>query len=130
MKNAEAMTRLISRQCLFRPLLDTYTVTTMSMELLVDHEIPERELMKRILDEVRLQLDQGLIKYGLYTFPLTLFLIWWGFAYLSENVLGVSLVFPVQCSPILQTHVFTINLVSSSQVKVSQQTQLKMHLNY
>ena len=63
-KNVEGMTKLISRQCLFRPILDTYTITAMSMELLVDKQIPERDLMKQILNEIQSQLEKGLIQYA------------------------------------------------------------------
>ncbi|KAK3928172.1 Glycerol-3-phosphate acyltransferase 1, mitochondrial [Frankliniella fusca] len=63
-KSKESMKRLMGRECLVRPLIDTYIVTAMSLRFLVDQEVTERDLMKKILSEVQAQLDQGFITYA------------------------------------------------------------------
>lgn len=62
--NKESMKTLMGRECLVRPLIDTYIVTAMSLRFLVDQEVTERDLMKKILSEVQLQLDQGFINHA------------------------------------------------------------------
>ncbi|XP_034256133.1 glycerol-3-phosphate acyltransferase 1, mitochondrial isoform X2 [Thrips palmi] len=62
LKNKEAMNRLLGRQSLIQPLIDTYIVTAMSLRFLVEKELTERDLMKKILGEVQSHLDEGFVK--------------------------------------------------------------------
>lgn len=62
LKNKKAMMRLLSRHSLVRPLLDTYIVTAMSLRFLVEKELTERDLMKKVLGEVQSHLEQGFVK--------------------------------------------------------------------
>lgn len=62
----EAMTVLRTRYSLFLPLIDTYIVTAMSLRFLLEKEVTERDLMKKILNEVQTLLHQGIVHHGLY----------------------------------------------------------------
>lgn len=65
-KDKEAMTLLRTRYSLFLPLIDTYIVTAMSLRFLLEKEVTERDLMKKILNEVQTLLHQGIVHHGLY----------------------------------------------------------------
>lgn len=57
----ECMAALVGRQRLLCPLFDTYTVTAMSLRFLVDQEVTERDLMKKILSAVQDHLSEGFV---------------------------------------------------------------------
>lgn len=62
--NGEAVKRLLRSQRLFRPLLDTYIATAMSLRFLLEKEVTERDLMKQILSQVQELLDNGFVDYA------------------------------------------------------------------
>lgn len=72
LNSKKAMTRLLNRHTIIQPLLDTYIVTAMSLRFLVEKELTERDLMKKVLGEVQSHLDQGFVKCGkLFSFVIT-----------------------------------------------------------
>jgi hypothetical protein len=55
---------------LLRPLIDTYVISSFCLNKLIDRSISERDLIQEILDEIKINIDQGIVNYGKHLFVI------------------------------------------------------------
>lgn len=49
---------------ILRPLVDTYMCSAFNLRKLVGHSLCERDLVQEVLNEIKTNLDRGIISYG------------------------------------------------------------------
>lgn len=62
--NKSAVDTLAYLRGILMPLIESYCITAFTLDKLVGRQLLESELIQNVLDELKMQLTLGVIKYG------------------------------------------------------------------